>query len=340
MAPPGPPPCLDISGCSPGAFDQPCCQPECAAFFHIGTQAYERQKLGKGVVAFSDPRSNGRDTGQAPLPTDPAAERYGDLTPNMAFGVRGAVGYLYGENAVELTGFFIPENTSSVTAASPGRLNAVFTNPPAGFGGVNGLFRQADVVSTSLTSTLGDAELNFRTSSAALNEVDLILGVRYFDQKERLSTFVDDQALTTGPNPLFQADYSVQAHNRLVAPQLGFEWQHPCLCWLSVAAVAKGAWGVNFVDFDYRLVRGDGRVGFDQHRSTEIFSHLYEVGFFFDFHLLEKARIRAGYDMFWFLQEAAVIDQVSFDLSDPAGRRNTNGSVFYHGPTIELQLLF
>src|SRR5205085_1371479 len=103
---------------------------------------------------------------------------------------------------------------------------------------------------------------NFRTSSLALSEVDMILGVRYFDQKERLSLLVDDQVGVTHDtlgrgNPLFQADYSVQVHNRLVAPQLGFEWQKCCLKWMSVAAVAKGAWGVNFVDFDYRLRRGD-----------------------------------------------------------------------------------
>src|SRR5262249_19085659 len=153
--------------------------------------------------------------------------------------------------------------------------------------GTNNLFLQADIVRTSLTTTLGDAELNFRTSSVALNEVDVIVGVRYFDQKERLSTFVDDQGLVSHNslgqgNPLFQADYSVQAHNRLVGPQLGFEWQHCCFRWLSVAAVGKGAWGVNFLDLDYRLVRGDGRLGFDQHRSDQIFSHLYELGFFFD----------------------------------------------------------
>ena len=36
----------------------------------------------------------------------------------------------------------------------------------------------------------------------------------------------------------------------------------------------------------------------------------------------------------------AVVDQYNFDLSNPQGKVNHDGSVLYHGPMIELQFLF
>ncbi len=60
--------------------------------------------------------------------------------------------------------------------------------------------------------------------------------------------------MTNGqPDPTRVATYSVQTHNRLLAPQLGFEWDKSLTDWLALGVTAKGAWGEpNFVELDRR----------------------------------------------------------------------------------------
>ena len=60
---------------SPGACE--CEGPaESAAFFHIGAQGFQRQRLGKGPVALLDP--NAGDTGLPADPAFPVAQSYND----------------------------------------------------------------------------------------------------------------------------------------------------------------------------------------------------------------------------------------------------------------------
>jgi hypothetical protein len=88
------------------------------------------------------------------------------------------------------------------------------------------------------------------------------------------------------------------------------------------------------------LKRGDGFTAPPGHRTETHFSHLYETGFFLDFCLHERARLRAGYNLMWVLDIAEASSQVDFNLAHQAGRFNNGGSVFYHGPSLELHLLF
>jgi hypothetical protein len=125
-----------------------------------------------------------------------------------------------------------------------------------------------------------------------------------------------------------------------VAGQLGLEWCQPVCCWLAFSLAAKGAWGVNFLDSDVRLKRGDAFLGFDSHRSDRHFSHLYELGTFIDFRLMDNARLRAGYNLLWAVDVAEAAEQFDYNLANRQGRRMDFGDIFYHGPSVELLLLF
>jgi hypothetical protein len=342
---PGCTPDLSLPASVPGAFTDRCEAPEHGFYVHVGAQALQRQHLGHLPVAVFDPNS-AVDTGIVPLPINLAvAHDINSVTPNMSWGPRFTLGYLSDEQAIELTGFYLSQNTSSATTTAPGRLDAFFFNPPVGFEGDNGLWLQADQIHTQLRTAVGSAELNYRYWNKAVREAEVILGVRYFDLDERLGITTDDDGQTVrdilGRVDLTRvATYNVRTHNRLVAPQLGFEWDLDIFCWLSSALIAKGAWGVNFSDVHINLERGDGLVGFAGSRNETVFSHMYELTAALDVHFLERMRLRFGYTALWLLNVPVVGDQVDFNLANPEGRHNDSGSVFFHGPMIEFQFLF
>lgn len=347
-APQGPPDCLSLPPSTPSAFQCENYVTENYIFFDIGAQSLQRQRLGKGAIAVTDV-DNTTPTlkaGVVPLPSSPVAMAFNDIVPDLAWGPRLTVGVLAGSDEIEVTGFFIPRTSRTIGAANPGRLDPFFFNAPAGFGGDNGLFLQDDIVQTTLQSTIGNAEINYRYTDLGLNGMELILGVRYFDVLERLTTFVDQNAIsnplnsTTGlANPLDQATYSVATHNRIVAPQLGFEGDWGICKWLSAGVLFKGAWGMNFVTQEHSLTRGDGLVGFANTHDDTIFSQLYEAGAFAEIHVTERCNVRLGYTALWILHVDAVIDQYQVDLSKTQ-TINHNGSIFYGGPMIEMQFLF
>jgi hypothetical protein len=285
------------------------------------------------------------DTGFPPPRNAPLAQDFNDLEPNFAWGVRSTVGYFFGCGAVELSGYYIFENDSSVQTSEIGRLDSFFFNPPLGFEGDNGMWLQDDIVRTRLKTAVGSAEANFRWWWGNAYNVSYTLGVRYLDLYERFSYFTGDDDLTVrdvngNPDPTRQATYTSTAHNHIVAPQVGLEWNQPICEWLAFSVAAKGAWGVNFVDFDTRLKRGDGFVGFDGRSSDTTFSHLYELGVFADFRLMDNMRLRTGYNLLWAVDVAEAAEQYDYNLANHEGRRNEHGDIFYHGPSVELLLLF
>ena len=70
------------------------------------------------------------------------------------------------------------------------------------------------------------------------------------------------------------------------------------------------------------------------------FGSLYDLTVAFDIHLLEKARLRIGYQGLLLLGTTTPHSQVNLDLSNPNGHDFNNRGVFYHGPQIEFQMLF
>jgi hypothetical protein len=346
-APPVQGDCNSLPDDGTGAFPCKECCPECGVYFDTGFVGYRRQPIGNSFpLAVEDPL--GLDTGRPPPPNSPVIQSFHQLKPHFNGGVDGALGYLWGDHAVEVKAFYLWEGNRTKTLALPGRIDSFFFNAPLGFEGDNGMFLQDDRLSSTFSSTLWGAEVNYRCSSQALHEAEWFVGVRYLDLDERVTSFFDDDGLTFPlangqPDPRREALYSVRTHNHFVAPQLGFEWGHPiCCCCLSLTLGfgAKGAWGGNDVDLERQLIRGDGFLGFDGRRSNWQFSHLYEINSFVDIHLLERCKVRLGYNALWFLHMSAASDQYDFNLQNTDGFRTRNSNVFFHGPVAELQFLF
>jgi hypothetical protein len=348
LAPKGPPSDLLLPADIPGAFTDCPPEEECNVYFSLGGLGLKRQSLGEGSLVVID-RLNptNLDTGARPL-----AERfltnvqdYDDVRPHMGGGIEGTLGYEWGANAVELTGFYIFSTRASAEVDRKGRLDLPFFHPPLGFEGDNGMWLQADRNVLTLEQSLGNAEFNYRWWNLGVAGCQGIIGLRYTDMEERLNIFTGDDDLTVRdinlrPDPTRQANYRVVAHNHLVAGQLGFEWNYPVCSWVTFSWTGKGAWGANFYDQHHLLTRGDGFVGRATNRFDTLFSHEYEMGVFFDFWLCEGARLRAGYNMLWLVNVAEAAQQVNFDLANPEGQNIRQGSVFYHGPLVELQFLF
>jgi hypothetical protein len=356
LAPPGPAPDLALPATIPTAWQ---CgpKPESGFFSSLGALGLQRQRLGSSVYVVRDTRTvtTGSTTtgftssvpGDLPIPADttPAA-RFSDVQTNYGWGVRATAGYLFDNAALEVTGFYTPDNTSdSSVADTQRRLVLFFHNAPDFFAGTNDLFLHDDLVRTTLTTALGDVELNLRWWSRSELSAEGILGVRYLDVQDKLTIFADQQGVKTkdvNGNALqtLQATYLVRAHNHVVAPQVGFEWDLPLRSWMNLGLTAKGAWGVNYADLTTRLQRADGLVGAQSQRSDTAFTQVYELDAFVDFTVLERVRIRAGYDLLWALGVEESVHNITYDLSMQGGPTNRQGSILYHGPMIEVQFFF
>jgi hypothetical protein len=340
QAPPGPGPDLSISAGAHGAFmeDQP--ETQAGVYAHAGVVGLVRQRLGHGGVAWVNSRAISQlDTGLLPRPRQAAMiDDWNDITPDMGWGPTATVGVMKDNWALEASGFYIVDHSDSDTSFLIGGLIVPFTNIPLGFEGDNGLWNQADAVQMRLWSNVVSGEVNFRCWNQAFTGPELIIGARYFGADERVSIITDDDLFTVRdingmPDPRRRATYSVRTKNRMIGGQAGFEWNKVLLPCVTLNCMAKGAWGPNLWQGRWSLVRGDGYEGLNLKQNATIFSQLYVFMF-------ERMKLRAGYQALWFLNVGEAVDQVNFDLEAQGTDRNTTGSIFYHGPRIELQILF
>jgi Putative beta barrel porin-7 (BBP7) len=342
-APQGPPDCLSLPGNHSNAFPCEKCPPQEFCYFSIGAQGLVRQKPGQGGIAVLDAQN--LDTGIAPPTGRPLVQQFNDINQNVNFGPRFTVGYLFDDSkSIEFTGFYIFDNYNSIQTDKPGRIDVFFNNAPLGFEGDNGLWLQADRLRTQFNSRIASGELNYRYTDKAVTDVEVLLGVRYVDQREALNIYTGDDDLTVrdvngNPDPVRSATYFVGCNNRMICPQLGLEYSK-CVGPFAFGITAKGAWGVNLIDVETKLNRNDGLVGFDTHRNTSNFGQIYDIGAYVDFSILERLRLRAGYNAMWLTGVATAVDNLDFNLSNPSGRQSNHGSIFYQGPTMELQFLF
>lgn len=339
-----------LPGNLPTAWDEPGYMPPCC-YASIGYLGLERAKLGHGPIAFLDTASGGVDTGVTTPFRAPVFADYNDILPRLMSGVQATIGYHFDTYALEVSGFHLGQGDASRVYTAPGRIDVPFNvkgdfqNFPTGFNGNNILWLQGDLLRTNFKTSLTSGEASFKWWNGYDGEVNWSLGCRYLNIYERFGIFVGDDDLTQrdingNPNPVTQMQYTTTVNNHIVAPQLGVEWNKPLTCKLAFTIAAKGAWGVNFVDFDTLLKRGDGLVGQDLHHTNQVFSHLYELGIFMNINLLERARLKAGFDMLWAAHIAEATDQVNFDLGATKTRRDFDGSAFYFGPSVELQVVF
>jgi hypothetical protein len=341
--PPGPPEALSLPTGHSGAFQAENIVPERAWFAHIGTVAYLREKYGNEPLSFFDP--SGIDTGTIPVGGFPLSNLH-DVPQHQQWGVTGTVGYLWDSSAIEITGFSMFSSNISKQYVTRGNIDSFFFNPPLGFEGDNGLWLQADSQTLQQRTQLWSSEVNYRYTDLAVNDFELIIGVRYMNLKDTMGIFTDDDGIvfpqTNGhADPTRQATYQITSTNQLIGPQIGFEWDallYKCVSW---GVRGKAAYAVNFINTEHQLVRGDNFVGFDTSgKTTNGLAGIFEVGAFVEFHILEKCRLRGGYNVIWLTGVNMAQDQLDFNLANPPGNSDNHGSVYFHGPTIELQMLF
>jgi len=183
-APPGPDNTLALPVDIPSAWGKGP-TPESAAYLHLGAMALMRERPGRTAVA--------EDDGVTVLNTH-------NLDPEFQLGARATIGYLCDDAAIELTGFYLPEDTTTASIVSPGQLTLPFFHPPAGFQGARGvgLWAVADSASINLQSSLGDVELNYRWWSRAFTSVEGIVGFRYVELQEQTNIAVADNVTGAG----------------------------------------------------------------------------------------------------------------------------------------------
>jgi hypothetical protein len=306
----------------------------------IGYLGLMRGKLDHSSLVQQDNFSGGVDTGNAFF-GGPTLLDANELNPRLGSGFSAMVGKQWGEHAVELSGFYISQQSTFKEVAEKGSLNAPFSNPPVGFEGDNGMFLQGDVFRATLTDQLGSAELNYRKWNCGCPYVSTTCGIRFLDILERFNQYMGDDDLTVlningQPDRTRQATYYATAHNRILAPQLGIDFNYPLGMWLAFDLAAKGAWGVNFLETDIELQRGDGLIGRQGGHSQTVFSMLYEMGANMDVFITPHTRIRAGYNLLWVCDVGTAADQVNYDLSNSTSG-NHNGNIFFHGPSVQFQ---
>lgn len=344
-APPGPPATLSLPSNHTGAFQSVDWPSEQNFYAHVGALMLKRQDIGSFAIGTYG--SGVLDTGAAPLAGAPTVVNFQDQVPHGGWGVTSTLGYLFDDSAIELSGFWTESSRRTEQAAAQGQINMPFFNAPLGFEGDNGMWLQADRLQTKIYSRLWSLGVDYRYANIAVTELELLMGIRYYDQTDGLRVFTDDDGLTNvdlagNADPTRMATYRVLARNRFIAPELGFEYHHGVLKWLSVGINAKGAWGGNFAQVNYSLRRGDGLLGLDATKSDLVFSHAYSMNMFFELHVLERLKVRTGYNLMWLCQWATAPANFTYDLSAPTTTPDFNhdGSIFYHGPQIEVQFLF
>lgn len=346
-APVGPPPSLNLPSDHTSAFQFESFPPECATYAAVGGQAMLRQPLAGIPLIFQ--AAAGGDNGNVPPGFLTELAKLNAVDPRYVGGVRATLGFMLGSGAIELTGFYQADQEENRDFLTTGGLLVPFTGPfPIGFEGNNGIFNQADLVRLSFAYAIGSAEVNYRRWNSAILGTDLIVGLRYFYNQERVAIFADDDFFVRNQfnqsDRRRQATYTTMARTNHLGVQFGGEWSAPVPCsdknWLWLSLMAKSSLGINFIERSYRLERGDQLVGFNIHRNTTMVGSVNEVAGFVDLHLLERLRLRAGYQYIIGLGFSTAGSQITFDFTKQGQRGADNNSIYWHGPVAELQFLF
>jgi hypothetical protein len=325
------------------AWQEPCDEAcPCPCFYvSAGGLAYVRQPLGNGVLVVQDPAS--QESGTSPGPRAPSALTFGQVTPHMEMGVQAALGFRSGPRALEVSGFYVPRSAVSTFLNDPGRLALPFSAFPAPFGftGTDSLWLDVDSVSATLDQQMASIEVNYRSQWSHWFEA--IVGVRYFDLREDFSVVTDDDSRTAQqrrapPDPRRVANYSIRTQDHIIGPQFGFEMEKWMVPGLALGLTSKNLVGANFLEVSQTLTRGDGFSGPNGSRYQSQVSAVFELNLHLTWDINFHTRVRGGYSALWLVNVPEAVEQINFNPNVAGGSPNDHGSIFYHGPTVYLQL--
>jgi hypothetical protein len=313
-------------------------------YFGLGAMALRRTDLDSGRIALQEPSAGNAnpETGSKPPKNSIEILNFEDVPMHFNAGIRGTLGINFGANALELSGYYLMTTTTSQTVSSEGRLDVLFADfpIPKGFTGSGGnLWLQADQVVVGYSTSIYNLELNYRYVFA--RGIEFLGGFRYFNLRERLNIFTDDDILSLGiGNPLAQANYTMEVRNRILAPQFGFELEQNLIPIVSVGLTGKAAIGANFSEVVHTLELGDGFQGPGSTRNELLLSGLADVSAFTQFWFNNQLRLRVGYNFLWLLQIPEARQQIDFNTTNAQGIVDNNGNIFFHGPFLEFQVAF
>lgn len=325
------------------AFSCPC-PPDASQprwYFGLGGIFLRPLQLDRGTVAVIGPFNAG--AGTVPPADAPVAVDFTDVPNPFMGGVRGTLGFNFGPNAVEISGFYLAPRTTTATASAQGQIDVAFGNvaPPTGFttGGGN-VFLQADRVDVTRRVELANLEGNYRYCYT--KGIEFLIGFRYLDYRDRIDIFTDDAVLALGgvPNPVAQATYAVDAHNRILVPQVGFELEQILVPIVAAGLEAKAGVGPNFLSVRQSLTRGDGFQGPGGSDNRATFSGVVDVTPYIYFWFNDNFRLRLGYEVLWLAHIAEAQSQINFNPNIPLTESNNTGNQIFHGPLFEFQVAF
>jgi hypothetical protein len=145
-----------------------------------------------------------------------------------------------------------------------------------------------------------------------------------------------DRALANGFIPGAQpsnetvAITNVSVDNDIIGPSLGLRAVRPFCGVFEVDLMGKGSWGLNFLQRDSYLLRGDGLVGFVRSRNETLTSGVVEWQLGMNFVPHRCVKLRAGWEALWLINVGTAISNISFNL-DRNVRPNARDSVLWHG---------
>lgn len=320
----GPPESNSLPAGGPSAFMAEDRFPECAVFFHVGAQALQRNSpVGPQLAYFNPvPAAPGNPT---------SALSYNDVDPNMAWGVRGTLGILYENHAFEVTGFYIPPSTSTITAATPNGMSLPLGSLSPDLALYSTILNNATTVQSSFKTALGNVEANYRVTNLAIFNCEAIVGFRYTDLQET--------GTVISGNSTGSLNYQTRGFNRMLLPQLGFE--HNLQPWhgISLGSQYKVGLGPNLTQSYLYLNDGQGLNLTSGSQSGTYFSQVYEINVYANLFLLERFRLKAGVDLLW-LNGIVEPGRIYSPNLNPPMISDKTGSAFFWGPSLEAQFLF
>jgi hypothetical protein len=308
---------------------------------HIGWISLKRHDLNHRRLAQID--ENSFDSGLFPTGNRRTILEFADTPVTFTDGFRVALGLQIEETVLEAAGFYLPaQGTKEHIVVLPGQLTSFFINAPLGFEGTPfSLWTNADVMSLRYSNSLGSGELNWKVFNAGMGwDVMAFCGLRYVSAWERLDFFTADDNLQFGVRvPETEATITVRTHNNLMGGHFGWGLSRQLAAACGFSWETKLGLYANVADIQKSLIRGDGFFGFDVGDQKVQTAHSYETGFFLNVHG-ERWRLRGGYELKWFVGMAKAENQFDFNLASMRTVLDTDGTLFFHGPTAMLDILF